>query len=671
MTSFQTLLVLALLLGPEPPRRFEETPQTPAITPDVARLREQLYQRDDIPGQSQAALLLVQSAAPEAAEAVRDGLRRWDRPDVFQALAAAVRTQRDRRFADSLLKALASEQAPMRQAAAEALARLDSVVVIHRLLGIAEDNSASVPVRQAAALALGKSGQKSAVTALLSLLAADSPVIRQAAATGLEELTGQDYGSNLTAWQDWWRTCKDMSEVEWLLCRSGLLADRSRRLQGELTRAEAEILKLHQQLYAKTPVADRLSYFRTLAHNEYASIRTQGIDWMVESLPEATAGEQKLLADLLLPLSEDGVEAVQRQAVLALEKIDDPRAFERLLSLLQSGSVTVRGAAARSLGRCRCAKGAHNAEMHTRAIAALEKALSDPSLAVVAEAVESMGSIGVPEAAPIVAGLLRHPSDPVRQAAARALELVAEVSTLNDLSAGLDDPTASVRFSVVGALGKIGQTEGLDDAQKQDLLKRLEQVLVRDGDPGVRSRAATVLGDLGTPAQLPLLWQRATATEDNRVQLKAWTAMIELLSRSANWSLVSQWEQTLANQKENARRIELLSEVRNRWLKQESARVHLDALTATLVQAHLTQRKWQQALPLAIDLAKKSPSESELPKRLRPLLVAGNQALEDRKPQSVLQMLRDVDELLSRAGGELGAEFEALRQRAQKTVEKP
>jgi HEAT repeat protein len=665
MTSFSMLLLLTLLLGPEPPRRFEEAPQTPAVVPDVARLRELLYNRLDTQEQSQAALLLVQSPAPDAGELVREGLRRWDRPDVFQALAGAIRIQRDKRFADPLLKAVASEQPALRASASEALARLDSVVVVHRLLGIAEDNAAPLAGRQSAALTLGKSGQKAAVTALLSLLTADAPAIRLAAADALEDLTGQDYGPSPAAWQDWWQHYKDSSDVEWLLARSGLFADRARRLQGELTRAEAEVLRLHQQLYARTPLADRTNHLRSLSQNEYPSVRVQAVAWILETLPEGSAPERKALAELLLQLSEDGVEAVQRQSVLALEKIDDPRALERLLALLQAGSVNVRAGAARSLGRFRIAKTGEQAlDANARAIAALEKALSDPSLAVVAEAVESMGSLGVPEAAPIVAGLLRHPADPVRQAAARALEQVADVRTLVALSSGLEDPVAGVRFNVVGALGKIGQSDSVEDVQKQHLLRRMEQVLVRDGDPGVRSRAATVLGDLGTPAHLALLWQRVTATEDNRVQLKAWSAMIDILARSANWALVNQWDQTLVQQKELARRVELLTELRTRWLKLEAAKLHVDSLTSTLVQAQLAQRKWTQAVPLIIDQARKAASDADLQKRLRPLLVAGAQALEDKKPQDVTQMLKDVEDLLPRAGGELAAEFDSLRQRA-------
>jgi HEAT repeat protein len=477
-----------------------------------------------------------------------------------------------------------------------------------------------------------------------------------------------DYGNNLAAWQEWWSNHKDLGEIEWLLSRNALFVDRSRRLQNDLQRAEAEILRLHQQLYARTPRADRVNHFRQLAQNEYASVRVQAIAWIVETLSDANSSELKPLADLLLAFSEDGVEAVQRQAVLALEKIDDPRAFERLLTLLHSNSLEVRAAAARSLGRYRCPQSVSRAEMNSRAVKALEKALSDPSLVVVAEAVESLGSLGVPEAAPIITGLLRHPADPVRQAAARALEQVADPPSLSALTTALDDPVPGVRFHVVGALARLGQSEALEAPRKQELIRRLEQVLVRDGDPGVRSRAATVLGDLGSAAQLPLLWQRVTATEDSRVQVKAWGAFVDILSRSGSWTLVSQWDQTLATQQEHARRAELLNEIRTRWQKNESTRQHVDAVTAALIQALLVQKKWNQASPFIVDLARKASNDSELQRRLRWLVIAASHALDEGKPQEALRLIREVEDLLPRVGADLGSEIDAVRQRASRML---
>src|SRR5207244_2218429 len=86
-------------------------------------------------------------------------------------------------------------------------------------------------------------------------------------------------------------------------------------------------------------------------------------------------------------------------------------------------------------------------------VALLQKALDDPSLEVVVEAAESLGTLGIPEAGPVLTILLRHPSKSVRQAAALALERVADSSILDGLIEALDDPAVTIRFSLVGALG--------------------------------------------------------------------------------------------------------------------------------------------------------------------------------------------------------------------------
>jgi len=661
MTSLHAMVMLAALGGGEP----VATPprELPPLTGDLARLHELLYGRHDPLQQSQAALLLLQSGTPEARREIEAALRRWDRPDVFQAAAAAVRLKRDASYATLLFKALSAERTAVCLAAAEAISRLETRLVLRPLVAVAEDPTATPLARQAAVLALGRTMHRSAVTPLLSLLSSDLPAVRQAAAAALEELTGQSFGVELAAWQSWWAQQKELTDEDWLAARNAFLADRTRRLRDELSRAEKDLVDVHQVLYSKIPPADRPHHLQQLAQSDYPAIRAQAIAWILEALPDAGAGVQKQLSGVLLQLTEDGVESVQRQAVLALDRrLADPAVFARLLHLLEHGSVGVRAAAARSLGRHRAT--AENGETTARVVAALEKALRDHSLVVVAEAAESLGTMGAPEAVSILAGLLRHPSDGVRQAAARALEQVANLSVLPELYAGLGDPAANVRFSVVGALSRVGGGSKVTDQQRSEIVRSLQNVMLRDGDPGVRSRAATVIGDLGTVSDLTFLWQRATATEDERVKFKAWHGLIEILARSGSLELVTQWEQMLANQRAHAARAELLSEVRNRWLKVEVMHNHVDAVSAALVQAYLAQRKWSQAVPLAMDLSRRAPSEAELRKRLRWLLTACNQAIEDKKPRDALQMIHEAADLLARSS-ELAFEFDVLRKRAE------
>jgi len=79
------------------------------------------------------------------------------------------------------------------------------------------------------------------------------------------------------------------------------------------------------------------------------------------------------------------------------------------------------------------------------------------------------------EAGPVLTSLLRHRSEYVRQAAAQALERVAEPSILEGLLGALNDPSVAVRFSLVGALGRAaGDGRSLSEESKKRLLVRLE-----------------------------------------------------------------------------------------------------------------------------------------------------------------------------------------------------
>src|SRR5439155_21365717 len=105
----------------------------------------------------------------------------------------------------------------------------------------------------------------------------------------------------------------------------------------------------------------------------------------------------------------------------------------------------------------------------------LQKALEDPALEAVVEAAEDLGTLGVAEAGPMLTALLRHPSEPVRQTAAQALERVADTSMLDVLLKALDDPTVTVRFDLVVALGHAtGDGRSLTPAQRERFLTCLQ-----------------------------------------------------------------------------------------------------------------------------------------------------------------------------------------------------
>jgi HEAT repeat protein len=630
---------------------------------DPARLRELLHNRESPRGQSQAALLLVQSPSSDAEEIVHEGLRQTDAVDVFSALATAVRLEHDGRFRDDLLAALIGGPPAIRQEAAAALAPTADARVVLRLQALAEDAKHDLPVRQAALWVLGHCGRKSAVVVLLDQLSNENETLRRDAAAALAELTGVAYGVHVARWRAWWEKHKDLDNERWLEERLAYQTSRAHRLEGDLERAKAQVVRLHQQLYARLPLADRLGHVQTLLEHEDPGVRALAVGWSAELLPGADTVGQRVLTDLLLRLSRDGQADVQRAAVLALGRVADDRAFDRLRHLLQRGCEAVRVAAARALTQQ--ARGGPEASARQRQVVPiLQKALEDSSLEVVVEVAEDLGVLGAPEAGPVLAVLLRHPSGPVRQAAAQALERVADLNVLDGLLEALDDAVATVRFSLVGALGHAaGDGQTLSEAQRTRLLTRLEGALIRDADPGVRSRAATVLGECGPPAALPALWRRVQAAEENRVQEKSWAALIEILARVGSLELLQEWDHRLAEAKQEPRRLQLLEEIAARWSRREDTKTLAGTVLEALVQTQLEQGKWAAAFPVIRELLTRPGADGEMDKRLRWLLQVGEQALKEGNRSEALRAVQEAQPYLARRKS-LAGDFEKLEKKA-------
>jgi HEAT repeat protein len=651
------LLGLGLLAaGDAPPR--------PADL-DVAPLQELLHDRQSPRGQSQAALLLVQSGAAGAEAAVRAGLKAPQEADTFLALAGAVRLCRDTRFTPELLAALSVNRPSVRQAAAEALAVLADADLVRRLAAAAADDSADLAARQAALWALGRCGHKQAAPALLARLAGGPESLRRAAADALADLSGQDYGLDAARWRAWWGRHKGLSNERWLELRLAFQTSRAQRLEGDLARSRTQVLRLEQQLYARLPGAERPAHILSLLNQEDPAVRVLAVSWALELLPAADEPRQRLLAQALLRLSADPTPEVQRAAVLGLGLVYDPAAAERLRVVLERGRPSVRAAAVRALARQARGGDAEAAARQKAVVPALQKALTDTSLEVVVEAAEALGELGAPEAGPVLKCLLEHPSEPVRQAAAQALERVADAHLLDALLGALDDPSATVRFSLVGALAHAaGDGAGLSPAQRERLLARLEALLRRDADPGVRSRAATVLGGCGTAANLAALWQGVLAAEDGRVQEKAWAAFVEVIARAGSLPLLQEWDRTLTGARQGPRRLQLLAEVAARWQKRPELKDGAARAQEALVQAQLDLGKWAAAGPAVRELLARTGSDAERDRCLRWLLTVGEQALQEGNRSEAARAARDAEPYLQ--GGKLSASFERLRKEAEK-----
>jgi HEAT repeat protein len=297
-------------------------------------------------------------------------------------------------------------------------------------------------------------------------------------------------------------------------------------------------------------------------------------------------------------------------------------------------------------------------------LGALELSLLDSSPTVVAQAATSIGALRLPRSGLLLARLLKHPTEEVRLAASAALEAVASCQVYHQVLAALDDASPEARLYLVGCLGMIGDVDGLPEREQAQLLRKLESVLTQDVDPGVRSKAAAALGKVGGTAMLTVLWQRVQGNEDTRVQDNAWKALVDILSRQQSWPVLNQWERALAAQGQGARRWQLLTEIRERWSRTEETRASLDLVTLAMIDAGLSVRKWQQVIPLCLESIRTAQQESAREERLRLLLIAGQQAIQDGKGQELIPVLKEIENYLP-GFKELANAFDDLRRRVQ------
>lgn len=646
-------LVTALLLLPAVPSDL-----------DLGQLRELLYDRLDPRGQSQAALLLVQSKDPAAEKIIRQGLRQTENEEAFQALAAAVRLKQDARFLGEMVSALVANRPRIRQAVAETLAVLSTPEVVRRLDGVARDARSDLRVRQTALWALGRTGRKQAVEVLLAHL--DGPEeIKRVAAGALIDLTGQTHGTDAARWKEWWDRHKEMSAEQWLEMRLAYQTSRSLRLEGDLLRSRAQVIRLHQMLYARLPLAERFAYLQSLREHEDAGVRALSVVFAVELLPAITDPPKvRVLCDIVVRMTHDSNPDVQRGAVLALGRFSEAEAFERLRDLLGSESVQVRAAATRALAVQARGTSPEVRARQKQVVPLLQKALDDKALEVVVEAAEALGAMGAPEAGPVLTNLLRHRSEHVRQTAAQALERMADGSLIEGLLAGLNDVAVSVRFSLVGALGKAMGGGPIREEIRQRLLARLEAVLSKDEDAGVRGRAATVLGECGGVDQLRPLWECVLTGTEGRVQEKAWDAMVEVLTRSASLKLLDDWDGTLTKAKQGPRRVQLWAKVFAKWDQRPEQRELATAALEGLVRAYTDEGKWQAAGAKSQALLTRGveAGDATLQRCLKLLLRVAELALVDGNRAEAIRIAQEVKPHL--APGPVAEAFDELRKKA-------
>jgi HEAT repeat protein len=646
------LLGLGLLLG------------SPA-DPDLGQLQEMLYDRQDARAQSQAAMLLIQSKDDGAARVVRHALKQADQEDAFVALTTAIRMRRDVRFGEDLFPHLSSMKPRVRQVAAETLGAIADAAQVRRLESLARNPKGELRLRQAAVWTLGRSGRQDAAGFLVEMFALEGEEMKRYVAAALAELSGLNHGTDAERWKAWWSAHKDLTTADWFQQRLAFQSARVGRLDGELLRARAQVMRLHQQVYARLGVAERVPYLQALLDQDEPGVRGLAVIWAVEMLPSTDAEKQKALGKLLQKLTHDSNAEVQRGAVLALGRLNDDESFDRLTKLLEADAPAVKAAAIRALS-LQARNGTAEGKRRLRPVVPLlQKALEDKTLEVVVEAAEALGALGAPEAGPVLTALLRHPSENVRQTVAQALERMAEPALIDGLLRGLDDTVVTVRFSLLGALARAaGNGQALPASVRPKVIARLESLLRNDTDAGVRGRAATVLGECGDHETLAGLWQHVL-TGEGRVQEKAWDAFGEILVRAGSMPLVERWDRAMITAKQSSRRLQMWGRLYTRWEQNPALKEETAKALEGLIVVQLELGKWASAGALIQGMLARG---AELPAATRERCLgwatqAADLAIREGSRAEALRLLKEARPSLP-TGDKLIATFDQLEKLA-------
>jgi HEAT repeat protein len=523
---------------------------------NVARLFVLLREIASSPVDPVAALgaqILAELGDDEAAPILRRLLDRRD-PDTVRAAAAALGRLGDRGAVPRLLELAAAEPRTW-LAVIDALGAIGDAAALPHLAEQLDDRATVIPV----ARALGRIGDPRAVAPLLRILVGDGPSSsRLAAVVGLAELLERNGDA----------AARELAGLRGAIERSAdlapLLADLLAYPDREIARAAARLVLAaglrrwlaHVLLHASRRDDDR--WLRDECERWSARIR-RGLIELCETrdrdvvrmlllcMPASGAASARALRTLALAWIEGDDPRVRAAACVTLGRLGSGDDGAALVDRLRRGDPLERLAASEALARLPAAALAplgmealfDDGRPAVRAAALraigpgaddrLLLAVHDPEPEVVQVAVELLAERGAASAVPHLLRLVSA-AGPVRSAVLRALEVLGDEATAEELANLVERLPAGERVEVIRSVGRIpgaaserrlrawlaGDEPPLRRAAA-DALARLSvgtaglptiAALARDLDPVVRYQAAWALGR-SAAASRPLLEQLA------------------------------------------------------------------------------------------------------------------------------------------------------------------
>ena len=368
---------------------------------------------------------------------------------------------------EPLLAVLLDGDPTVKAPVARAMVRLASDRMLDRLLAVAHDRKASPSGRLELVKAFHLVPDWHVLDALVVLTDDEDAQIRQAAADSLARLTNiTDFADDPAQWKQWWEVEKSRDRTALLADIAVRQARRRASLEADNARLRERLGAALSDLYAASPPAQRQTILLGFLKDSLSEVRLAGLqlaDRQLAASEEISSEIRQEAKDLLA----DGDCRVRQETAIVVANLADGDALTCLLDRLKvENSTLVRCSLVQALGQLRQSQAlpAVLAEVDSKHpdVAAAAAA----ALAHIAGAVELGNAQRTAAAEAMVSSYrqVRRPADEadLREALLSAMGVVGDGSLSPLLREALLDKNAKVRLAAAISLGKVGKADAAD-----------------------------------------------------------------------------------------------------------------------------------------------------------------------------------------------------------------
>lgn len=407
----------------------------------------------------------------------------------------------DASFIEPLMGMLTGTEASASVSAGKALATYKNHGVMEKLIALARETQRPRAVRLTTISTLTVMLDKQAVDALVSLLDDKDEGIRQAAAEALAKMTSiRAFGNDAEQWRLWWQRNRNKRQAEWLSDLADSLARSKVALESDNSRLRERLAQAMVDLHASTPAAQRPALILKLLKDSLGDVRLAGLNLLLRQVSLGQQVDEACGAQVRVLLADSDSRLRQAAAMLVAAQ-GDTAALDALLERLgKEQNMAVRQALVTALGQLRDSKavvavlgelGNESAGVATAAASALARQAQRQQLdeTLRARAVEELlARYSQADAAEKPATLC--------EALLTAMGVIADKAFVPALKDGLSSPAATVRLAAVKSLSRCGDAGmvALLDGLVRDADRGVRQAaIVAIGELNGQERLAMVL----------------------------------------------------------------------------------------------------------------------------------------------------------------------------------